>query len=150
MPKGRACQRRELQADPSSTPKRKWKQGSKHLCPSCQAQELLNFMSCIPLSKRIPYRRQSPKHFHKKCWPKKGQTATCTLVAWKSSPCVPSLISAKPQNPTRSQQCPARGGTCEPQIASARVSWKTDHTGLPSQAGTSFRLPWIEIRGLLH
>ena len=68
MPKGRACQRRELQADPSSTPKRKRKQGSKHLrpslLPSTGAAELLE--SCIPLSKRIPYSRLSPKHFHKK------------------------------------------------------------------------------------
>lgn len=34
--------------------------------PSCQAQELLNSESCIPLSKRIPDSRQSPKHFHQK------------------------------------------------------------------------------------
>lgn len=36
----------------------------------------------------------------------------CTPVAWRSSLC---SIYAKPQSPTRSQQCPARGGTCKPQ-----------------------------------
>ena len=88
-------------------------------CPCCQAWELLNSSSLVSPSQRADRTadRAQSTSTRRHSWPKKRLTATCTLVAWKSSPCVPSSIHAKPQNPTRSQQCPARGGTCEPQIA---------------------------------
>lgn len=147
VPEGRACQRRQPQADPSRALPRKRKQGRERLSPSCQAQALLNFpslVSCSPrergtadgnsLSKRTAYSRQSPEHFHKEAWLAQGGTHHHGHCAGLDEQAVPSSsVQAKPQNPTQSQQCLARGGTCKP-LECMLPGRQATHTGLPGQA----------------
>lgn len=115
--------------------------------PSCQAQALLNFpslVSCSPrergtadgnsLSKRTAYSRQSPEHFHKEAWLAQGGTHHHGHCAGLDEQAVPSSsVQAKPQNPTQSQQCLARGGTCKP-LECMLPGRQATHTGLPGQA----------------